>query len=344
MAYHYESVKLEKGMYGRSGHTFAQTLEELDPSEHYRGTPLEGMDAFQRQLKRFDIKVKGAGSDMVEKFFHTTESAVLFPEFVSRVVRQGLEEESILPAITATVTNFDGMDYRSIASIPTEEEKSLKRVEEGAQIPQTTVRTQENLVRLHKRGRMLVASYEAIRFQRLDLFSVTLRQIGAYIGRMHLQDAIDVLINGDGNGNAAQKLTVGDGSISGSSGTLSYEALVDFWSQFEPYTMNTLLVSNDMMLAMLKLPEFQNPLTGLNFQGTGTLTTPLGAKLLRTSAMPEGTLIGLDKGYALEQICGSQVTVEYDKLIDRQLERAAITSISGFAKLFPEASKVLTVA
>ena len=343
MAYHYESVKLEKGMYGRSGCSFAQTLEELDPSEHYRGTPLEGMDAFQRQLKRFDIRVKGAGSDMVEKFFHTTESAVLFPEFVSRVVRQGLEEESILPAITATVTNFDGMDYRSIASIPTEEEKSLKRVEEGAQIPQTTVRTQENLVRLHKRGRMLVASYEAIRFQRLDLFSVTLRQIGAYIGRMHLQDAIDVLINGDGNGNAARKLTVGDGTISGSSGTLSYEALVDFWSQFDPYTMNTLLVSGDMMLSMLKLPEFQNPLTGLNFQGTGTLTTPLGAKLLRTSAMPAGTLIGLDKGYALEQICGSQVTVEYDKLIDRQLERAAITSISGFAKLFPEASKVLTV-
>ena len=343
MAYHYESVKLEKGMYGRSGHTFAQTLEELDPSEHYRGTPLEGMDAFQRQLKRFDIKVKGAGSDMVEKFFHTTESAVLFPEFVSRVVRQGLEEESILPAITATVTNFDGMDYRSIASIPTEEEKSLKRVEEGAQIPQTTVRTQENLVRLHKRGRMLVASYEAIRFQRLDLFSVTLRQIGAYIGRMHLQDAIDVLINGDGNNNAAQKFTVGDGTISGSSGSLSYDALVDFWSQFDPYTMNTLLVSNDMMLAMLKLSEFQNPLTGLNFQGTGTLTTPLGAKLLRTSAMPEGTLIGLDKGYALEQICGSQVTVEYDKLIDRQLERAAITSISGFAKLFADASKVLTL-
>lgn len=31
---------------------------------------------------------------------------------------------------------------------------------------------------------MLVASYEAIRFQKLDLFSVTLRQIGAYIQTM----------------------------------------------------------------------------------------------------------------------------------------------------------------
>ena len=343
MAYHFENVKLEKGMYGRSGRTFSQTLEELDPSEHYRGTALEGLDAFQRQLKRFDIKVKGAGSDMVEKFFHTSESSVLFPEFVSRIVRQGMEEENILSDITATVTRFDGMDYRSIASVPNEEDKKLLRVEEGAEIPQTMIRTQENLVRLHKRGRMLVASYEAIRFQRLDLFSVTLRQIGAYIGRMHLEDAISVLCDGDGNNNAAEVFKVGTDPISGTAGTLDYDALVDFWAQFDPYTMNTMLVSNDVMLSLLKMPEFQNPMTGLNFQGTGSLTSPLGAKLLRTSAMPAGTLIGLDKNYALEQICGSEVTVEYDKLIDRQLERAAITSISGFAKLFGDASKVLTV-
>ena len=343
MGYHFENIKLEKGMYGRSGRSFSQTLEELDPSEHYRGTPLEGMDAFQRQLKRFDIHVKGAGSDMVEKFFHTSDSAVLFPEFVSRVVRQGVEEESILPSITATVTKFDGMDYRSIASVPSEEDRKLRRVEEGARIPETTVRTQENLVHLHKRGRMLVASYEAIRFQRLDLFSVTLRQIGAYIGRMHLEDAIGVLVDGDGNDNPAEAYTIGTAPITGTKGTLTYDALLEFWSQFDPYTMNTMLVSGDVMLSMLKLEEFQNPLTGLNFQGTGTLTTPLGAKLLRTSACPAGKLIGLDKNYALEQICGSEITVEYDKLIDRQLERAAITSISGFAKLFTEASKVLTV-
>ena len=172
MAYQYENVKLEKGMYGQSGKSFLKVLESLDPSENYKGTALEGLDAFQRQLKRFDIHVKGAGSDMVEKFFHTSESSVLFPEFVSRVVRQGMESD-ILPDITATVTNFDGMDYRSIASVPTDDDKELKRVEEGAGIPTTSIRTQENLVKLHKRGRMLVASYEAIRFQRLDLFSVT---------------------------------------------------------------------------------------------------------------------------------------------------------------------------
>ena len=53
-----------------------------------------------------------------------------------------------------------------------------------------------------------------------------------------------------------------------------------FDASFAHLSMNTLLVSSDMMLAMLKLSEFQNPLTGLNFQGTGTLTTPLGANML----------------------------------------------------------------
>ena len=189
----------------------------------------------------------------------------------------------------------------------------------------------------------MVAPYEAIRFQRLDLFAVTLRQIGAYMGRMHLEDAVKVLKDGDGNNNAAKVYEVGSNPIGGSKGTLSYDALLDFWAQFDPYEMNTMLVSSDVMLGLLKLEEFQNPLTGLNFQGTGTLTTPLGATLLRTSAMPAGTMIGMDKNYALERITGGEVQVEYDKLIDRQLQRAAITSVSGFAKLYQDASRVLTL-
>jgi len=336
MAYHFETVNLEKGMYNESGKSFTQVLEKLDPSENYRGTALEGMDAFQRQLKRFDIKVKGSGSDMVEKFFSTSQSAVLFPEYIARAVKVGMEEANILPEITATETVIDGMDYRSITSVP-EDEKQLKRVSEGAAIPQTTVKTRDNLVKLHKRGRMLVASYEAIRFQKLDLFSVTLRQIGAQIGRMHLQDAINVILNGDGNNNPAQVINVKN------SGTLTYDDLLEFWSSFDPYQLNTMLVSGDVMLQLLKLTQMQDANAGLDFHGTGKIITPMGAKALRSTAMPAGTIIGLDKNYALELVKAGDVMVEYDKLIDRQLERATITTISGCAKIFEEASRVLAV-
>ena len=107
--------------------------------------------------------------------------------------------------------------------------------------------------------------------------------------------------------------------------------------------MNTLLCSTNCMTQLLKVPELQNPLTGLNFQGTGKLTTPLGAQLHRTSAVADGVIIGLDNRYALEQVRAGDVLVEYDKLIDRQLERAAITSIAGFAKICDGAACVLNV-
>ena len=339
----FDHVKLEKGMYRESGKTFTQVLESLDPSENYKGTALEGTDAFQRQLKRFDIHAKGAYSDPVEKFFRTMDSSVLFPEYIARAVKQGMEENNVLPKITASTTTIDAMDYRSVYSVPSEQDKMLMEVSEGASIPATQVKTKANLVKLNKRGRMLVASYEAIRFQKLDLFSVTLRQIGAYIQTMHLKDAVEVLVKGDGNNNAAASFTIGDSPLSGTAGTLTYQQLVEFWAQFEPYELNCFLMNTGTMVKMLGLSEFQNPLTGLNFQGTGALSTPLGAELLKANCVDAGKIIGLDRRYALEIVQAGDVSVEYDKLIDRQLERAAITSISGFGKIMPEASKVLVI-
>ena len=338
----YDNLKLEKGMYRQTGMNFTQVLESLDPSENYRGTALEGTDAFQRQLKRFGILAKGPGSSTVEKFFRTMDSAVLFPEYIARTVRQGMEENDILPSIVATATNIDAMDYRSIYSDAQEDDKDLRDVMEGTEIPQTQIKSKEHLIKLHKRGRMLVASYEAIRFQKLDLFGVMLRQIGANIQKMQLHDAINVLIEGDGNDNACPQYALGDGVISGSDGKIGYDQLVEFWGQFDPFTLNTILCSTSTMTNLLKIPEMQNPVAGLNFQGTGVIGTPLGAKLHRVAALGDGLLLGLDHRYALEQVRCGDVLVEYDKLIDRQLERAAITSISGFGKICTGAAALLT--
>jgi len=331
----FENITIEKGMYQTKGGLTA-ALEKLDPSENYIGTALEGLDAFSRQLKRFDIRVSGSGSDCVEKFFQTSNSAALFPEYVSRAVAQGMERADILPNIVATVTDIEGMDYRSIASVPGDDDKELKVVNEGAYIPQTNIRTRENLVKLHKRGRMLVASYEALRFQRLDLFTVTLNQIGAYIARAQLKDAIDVLINGDGNNNAAANVSAA------TQGEISYGDLVKLWSNLAPYELNTILAPTAEMEKILSLSQMQDSHAGLDFQATGKMITPLGANLLHAPEMQSGKIIGLDKNCALEMVQAGGVITDYDKLIDRQLERAAVTCTAGFSKIFTEAAKTLS--
>ena len=331
----YENITIEKGMYHGKG-SLTDVLEKLDPSENYVGTSLEGLDAFSRQLKRFDIKVSGRGSDCVEKFFQSSDSSALFPEYVSRAVYQGMERADVLSNLVATVTDIDGMDYRSIVSNPSDDDKTLKVVSEGAVIPQTTVKTRENLVKLHKRGRMLVAAYEALRFQRLDLFTVTLNQIGAYIARAQLKDAISVIINGDGNSNPAANIEAAE------SGKLSYDDIIKLWANFSPYELNTIIAPTEQMQKILLLSQMQDANAGLDFQGTGKMITPLGATLIHAPEIAAGKIIGLDKNCALEMVRAGGVTTDYDKLIDRQLERAAITCTAGFSKIFTEASKTLS--
>lgn len=331
----FETIRLDKGLYG-TGKSFLAELEKIDPSENYKGTALEGLDAFERQLKRFGIKVRGAKSSAVEKFFSTSDSAVLFPEYIARAVRQGMDDTSALEAVIASRTSIDGLDYRTITSVPGDDMKSFDTVAEGSVIPETEIKTQENLVKLHKRGRMLVASYEAIRFQRLDLFTVTLRQIGAYIARAQLKDAVDVLIKGDGNSNPAEAVAPA------AAGKITYEDLIKLWNAFSPYEMNTVIASPDITAKLLAMPEFRDAPAGLNFHGSGSMITPLGAKLVKSADL-SSAIVALDKSCALEMVTAGGIQTDFDRLIDRQLERAAVTQISGFAKIFADASKTMKI-
>lgn len=335
MAY-FDNLKLEKGMYGNGTKSFTRILEELDPSENYKNTELEGLDAYQRQLKRFDIKVGGANSDCVNKFFQSSDSAALFPEYVSRAVRQGIERADTLSDIIAVKTEIDGLDYRSVVSVPTNDDKSLKPVAEGAYLPQTAIKTGEQLVKLQKRGRMLVASYEAIKFQKLDLFTVTLRQIGAYIAREQLKDAVNVIINGDGNSASA------DTVAADTTGTIAYSDLVKLWAELSPYELNRILAPTGAMTKLLSMSEMKDSNAGLDFHGSGKMITPLGAELIHVPAISGNKVVGLDKNCALEMVQSGGIITDHDKLIDRQLERASISCITGFAKIFPDSAKVLT--
>ena len=325
----FDNIRLDKGLY-TTGKSFTEALESIDPSENYIGTELEGLDAFQRQLKRFDIRVSGKNSDPIEKFFRTTDSATLFPEYISRSVAQGIENSSILDSIVATTTKIEGLDYRSVTTEGGENAYEPSIIAEGAFIPETKIVTKDKLVALHKCGRLLSASYEAIRFQRLDLFTVALKQIGAGIARAQLAQAIDVLINGDGNANSAVSLSI-DGDA------LSYSDLISLWSALAPYNLTTLIASPDAMNQLLSLDEFKDSYKGLDFHATGKMITPLGAELFKSDSMPENTILGFDKTCCLEKVEAMPVTTEYDKLIDRQLERAAITTIAGFSKIYDNA-------
>ena len=208
-------------------------------------------------------------------------------------------------------------------------------MKEGEKLPETVIKTSGSLVTLHKRGRLLSSSYEALRFHKLDLFTVMLRQIGAYIARQQMNDAANVLLKGDG-GTESTGITVKTLSAAP-----TYDDLVALWGALSPYSLTTLLVGTDALQALLKLAEFKDAQAGQSFHGTGRLITPLGATLVHVPAMDGKTLIGLDKSCTLEMVQAGEVITDYDKLIDRQMERAGISAITGFAQLVADAAQGL---
>lgn len=330
----FENITLEKGMYGVPGKNFTQVLEELDGSQNYAGTPFAGLDAYQRQLKRFGIRVSGANCDTVEKFFTSSQSAALFPEYVARAVRQGMEMASSLPDIAATVTKIDTLDYRTVQTATASGQKIEDPVAEGTAIPETVIKTAGSLVTLHKRGRLIVSSYEALRHHRLDLFTVILRQIGAYIARRQMKDAVDVLLNGDGTNTGI--------TVTALTAAPTYNDLVTLWGKLSDYNFNTILAGTTALQALLKITEFKDAQASLNIKGAGKLITPLGATLIHVPSMDAKKIIALDKNCALEMVQAGDVLTDYDKLIDRQMERAAVSAVAGFAQIYGAAAQGLS--
>ena len=125
----YQNIAITKDMY-KNGERLTSQLERLDPSAGYSGE-LAGLDAFERQLKRFDIKVSGERSDLLQKFFSTGESASLFPEYVARAVGAGMEQSDHLGSVIAAKTMINSLDYRTITTDFSEDDKELKVVLEG---------------------------------------------------------------------------------------------------------------------------------------------------------------------------------------------------------------------
>ena len=176
---------------------------------------------------------------------------------------------NILDDLVATTTVIDSLDYRSIECVDNGDEIDPNgRINEGAFIPETYVKTKENLTQLHKNGRMLVASYEAIKTQKLDLFTVSLKQIGNRIAQCEAAQALQTLT---ANAKALKY---------GTTKAITYSDFIYLWKTLSPYEMNTVVAESGMIGNILQLAEFKDANAGQNFHGTGELVTPLGAKLI----------------------------------------------------------------
>lgn len=311
----YDTIKLEKGLYSITGKNFTQALEALDPDSNYKGTELEGLDAFERQLKRFDIRIAGKNSDKVEKFFLSTESAVLFPEYVRRTIKQGMDEASILGYISASVSYVDSIDFKGMVMSQNSDPSTADQLGE---IPFHTVKLNTASSNIQKYGRGLKFSYESIRKQRIDTLGVILKRLGAQISREINVHAITTVTNG---------LT--PATIAGTS--ITYNELAAFFSSMTDCNMSALVCSPAVLAKIVSMDEMKN--SQYDYLSSGVVKTPFGIELIKCNGLSDNTAVGVDKSCAIETVFGTDVIVDYDKLISNQCTEIYASVSVGFSKI-----------
>lgn len=311
----YDTIKLEKGLYSITGKNFTEALEAIDPDSSYKGTELEGLDAFERQLKRFDIRISGKNSDKVEKFFLSTESAVLFPEYVRRTIKQGMDETSILGHISASVSYVNDLDFKSTMMGKNTNTSSSYQLGE---LPFHTVKLNPVSNSITKLGRGLKFSYESISKQRIETLGVILKRLGSQLSKEINIMAISTLTSG---------LT--PAAISGEQ--ITYNELAGFFSSMSDCNMSSLICSPAVLAKIVSMEEMKN--SQYDYMSSGVVKTPFGIDLIKCNGISDDIAVGIDKSCAVETVFGNDVIVDYDKLISNQCTEVFASVSVGFAKI-----------
>ncbi len=276
----------------------------------------------------------------VDRFFQSDPNAKwLFPDVVREAVLEGMRRKPVYPELIAGDEHIEGTAYDVPYVNESAEDEELRTVAEGAAIPESEITYGDRIVRVDKKGRGVVASYEVIRRMSMDLLRVHLRRMGERLGRDLDARLASVLVNGDSSGASTAPVTLNTAT----SGTWTYGDLVSGFIRLsqEHFFSPTHLVADAATLEdLLNLAEFKDGRL-FDFARTGEMMTPLGMKLVHLSDQPAGKVTLLDAGFAVQKLTEQELLVESDKLINQQWDRTYLTVVTDFAVLYPKARVVI---
>lgn len=355
-----KQLKLDEGMYREAknqGVGFAQFLEdhyakEAGEKSIYSGKSMleqevvkmrlkaAGKDvpltAFEKQLAVRGIKAFGMSADPVSKFFNTGDSEVLFPAFISNRLIAGMLQAGLVQQLVAFSQVVDNVSYQKITLEDTEDDRQLRQVNEGAELPGVRIKLGKEMVMMKKFGRYLQASYEAISNQSLNVFGTFLQRIGAQIAIDETDDLIYVLVNGDGNSN-----TPGTTVETATSGSIGVKDVISWATGLPtPYKMNNFVGKKALLQTYFTtLAGMNNPSDQFGFIGIGL---PKSHEWDRTSITAD-TFIGVDNRYAAAHISMGEPMMETEKIIRKQLNGTALSVYSGYMVMDNNAVAILDV-
>lgn len=310
---------------------------------------LRGFDVFQ--LAMMDAGI--SKHSQVKDFMTTNDNRWLFPVFIDRTLRENIDSNNLLnyvisgAPVSVSGRNVEAAYLDMVNDAANKDAARKKRVTEGAELPKATISIGNTAIGLSKFGRAVEATYETIQYCSIDVFSRTLEYIANDISGQEFENAVDVLINGDGNNNAAEVNTTAASAIATSD---LLTLAMDIYDGCKA-PMDTIIAPRSIFMSLSQMMIATNG--GIGIIPGSMFKFPQGINnditVIYSDSIPKAggkeQLIGLASKFGLTKYVseGSQLR-EYDKIITSQKEIGTISETVGFQKPFKKAAKLLKLA
>lgn len=347
-----DTLKLEAGMYGEAlsqGKTLSTWLEDHIVEKGFAPTPYIGMgnrermaykkmlaaqgkeiapDAFDIALKQFGIQAFGSVTDSVGKFFQNADSAVLFPEFVSRTIYASAIQASLVDRMgIERVVISNSFEFKKIYLEENEKDLQLSLSGRNDTAPQLKIKVGAKSVNLQKFWRSFLLDYQAIYNTPLALYSAVLRRIGEQLGVDATDDFIYTLLNGDGNSNGLSATYVVE---TGTSGTITKADFINFCTELPlPYAVDRYVATKAQIQKVWDmLSDMSNPPT----QWAATsIPMPNGYEWDR-SVLTSDYLLGIDAARTGQYVTNDgALMTETDRIINKQQVETVVSTWGIFS-------------
>lgn len=299
------------------------------------------------------LAVRDAGlnkKSLIKDFYTSTNSELLFPALIDTRLAETVAQNPMLQYVVGSEQTISGTAVKGLTLdlTSTDNKAALKKreVTQGADLPIVKITTGDKAISLYKRGVAVESTYEASMYTPLDMFLKTIDVIGANAAQQQMGDVISVIVDGDGNSNAATTQEVA------TSGALTTDDLItfamDFWDASNGLALDTLIVPKAQYLKVLNLLVDLNKANSYKLGNKFNFPQAIFSDMtvLYDSRVPQASskdqILGLNRANAITKYiaAGSQIN-EMANNIRNQTKLGTISEIVGFSKFINSASRIL---
>lgn len=296
------------------------------------------------KMAMFDAGI--SGTSIIKDFTTAGAGDWLLPAFIDTRLRESIGGSDMLSYVVNSTVGVDGLSVVAASLDLVNDETNKKnimksRVAEGADLPLAVIKLGEQALAMYKHGRAVQATYEALQYMRVDLFSKTIDAIANDVAKQQLGNAINVLVNGDGNNNRAAEIETA------AADTITYDDILNVMTTFMDKSglpITTVIAGKKFFDQIFKMTFDADKMAGADYRFA--ISTPQfsaqNVNLIYDNRVPQSggkdIAIFLNSDMALVKYVANGSNIrEMANNIRNQTRLGTISEISAFSKFNKDA-------